>query len=89
VEVKKKFRDFDGFKIFQALQIGEHGSENANFLSTFTYVYKVNGRGGPWDCDTSTLPHFVDIGSQMAVNFLALCAGCHLPQGNFLNIYFC
>jgi hypothetical protein len=44
----------------------------------------VTGRGGPRDCETSRLPHFPTIGSQMAVRVSALCAGLPLPPGRFL-----
>jgi hypothetical protein len=38
----------------------------------------VTGLGGPYGCETSRLPHFLTIGSEIAVRS-ALCAGRPLP----------
>jgi hypothetical protein len=45
----------------------------------------VRGRGGPWDCEMSRLPHFPDNHvTKSALRWSALRAGLHLPPGIFL-----
>jgi hypothetical protein len=63
------------FSYFFELNFCYHVIEKAN---------PVTGRGGPYGCETSRLPHFLDIGSQMAVRLWASRADRLLPPGTFL-----
>jgi hypothetical protein len=46
----------------------------------------VTGRGGPYGCETSRLPHFLD--NRLTDGGDALCAGRPLPPGRFLVLIF-
>jgi hypothetical protein len=48
-----------------------------------TKAIPIRGRGGPYCCETSRLPHFLD-DSQMAVRLSALRPTRLLPPGRFL-----
>jgi hypothetical protein len=43
----------------------------------------VSGRGGQWCCETSRLPHSLEIRSQMAVSLSAFRAGRALSPARF------
>jgi hypothetical protein len=46
----------------------------------------VTGRGNPQGCQKSRFPHFLDLGSQMAVRLSSLRAGRPLPPRRSLAL---
>jgi hypothetical protein len=46
--------------------------------------HKITGRGGPWGCETSRLPRFLDNRVTDGGKVVILRAGRHLPTGRFL-----
>jgi hypothetical protein len=58
-------------------------------IKLYSKAIPITGREGPYDCETSRLPHFRGIGSQMTVKLLTLRAGRPLPPRKIPGTHFC